>query len=119
MFVTAVQQLVRQRLDCFAHRPQILAVNMHHALLQMVLLSTLKVVLVEQMIALLLPMVCFATKMEISALPTSFQYANSLTVQQLIPTTVLVERVIVKLLPMACFVYMYHLKASAALIKMR
>ena len=67
MLVGVVQQLARPQLVCFARRPQTLAVFMHHVLLLMVVLSILKVVLAEQQIALLLPMVCFVDRRPILA----------------------------------------------------
>ena len=58
MRVVVALQRVRRRQVCFVRCQQILAVMQHHARLLMVLLSILKVVLVERIIARL-PMVCF------------------------------------------------------------
>jgi hypothetical protein len=86
---------------CFVRHQQILAISMHHALLLMVLLSILKVVRAERVIALLLPMACFVHRPQILAV---MHHVLSLMVVQSILKVVLAERVIAQLLPVVCFV---------------
>ena len=82
---------------------------MHHALFLMVLLSILKVVLVEQVIVLLLPMVCFVHRHSILAI--LMLHAPLQMAFLLIQEVVLVVLLIV-LHPMDCIVILLSVNAQ-------
>ena len=97
-------------MEGFARRQLILAVDMHHARLKMVLLSIRKVVFVERVIALLLQMICFVRRQQIRAVimqrvPLKMVFLSILTV-------VLVERVTARL-PMVCFARCHSILATS------